>query len=402
MAVVLRPTNMLPRLKLPTNGEVLLCVSCAVYVVYYILLVQRKPRLVCRSGRLRRFLQSHMEHFVKSHYRVPVWCIGANMQVFLRRLYQWWLPRLLYRRQLMVLSDRGLVALDWLNELQPGPVLLLAGAGAMDSHSGHWRALLPTLADLGYPCVVMNGRGCGGLPLTTHRLTYAASVLDFAEVVSEVRKRYPDDCLVAVGMSLGGLLVSLYLSQWGAEAQVDAAVVVSPPFHAGVAVRALQKWSSNLILNVCYTRGLVHCLQENKEVVRAHNIFNAEDVFKCWTLSSFDKRYSTPVYGYQTVDDFYENTSLKGKLSTVQRPLVFLVAADDPLSPGKAIPEEEILNSPYLAALVTPRGGHLGFIDGWLWPTPPFFPERFVVAFAQALFQVCKGRSLQTLQILGD
>ncbi|XP_077561349.1 protein ABHD1-like [Haemaphysalis longicornis] len=395
--------GLLPRVKLPTNGEVVLCISCAVYVVYYILLVQRKPRLVCRSGRLRRFLQSHMEDFVKPHFRVPVWCVGANFQVFLRTLYQCWLPRLLYRRQLMVLSDRGLLALDWLNEGQPGPVLVLVGSGATDSQDGLWRALLPKLSDLGYPCVVVNGRGCGGMPLTTHRLTYAASVLDFAEVVSEVRKHYPDDCVVGIGVSMGGLLVSLYLSQWGAQAELDVGLAVSPTFQPGVATRALETWNSNLILNVSYTRQLVHCLKENQEVLRsAQNLFKADDVLSCWKLSSFDKYYSAPVYGFKTVDDFYENTSLKGKLNTVQRPLVFLLAADDPLSPSRTFPEDEILDSPWLGAVVTPHGGHLGFIDGWLWPTSPFYMERFVVAFAKAVVQVCKSRGLRGLHALGE
>ncbi|XP_049527508.1 protein abhd-3.2-like [Dermacentor silvarum] len=233
---------------------------------------------------------------------------------------QWWLPRLSYRRELFVLSDRGLVALDWVNEDQPGPVVLLAGGGFTDSQSRPWRALVPALTALGFPCVVVNGRGCGGVPLTTHRITYAASVSDFAEVVAEVRKRYPEECLLGVGVSLGGLQLALYLCQWGPRAQLDAAVAVSPPFQMGLASRNQRKWGTNILLNIWITRRFVGCLRENQEVVRSANVIRADNVFNCWTLASFNKHYAAPVFGFASVEDFYENCSLKEHLERSSRP----------------------------------------------------------------------------------
>lgn len=392
----------LPRMTVSTKGELLVCVSCAVYVVYYILVVVRTPRLVCRTGRLRRFMQSSMDDFLRRYFRAPIWCIGANLQCLVGCLYNWWLPRLSYRRELFVLSDRGLVALDWVNEDQPGPVVLLAGGGFTDSQSRPWRALVPALTALGFPCVVVNGRGCGGVPLTTHRITYAASVSDFAEVVAEVRKRYPEECLLGVGVSLGGLQLALYLCQWGPRAQLDAAVAVSPPFQMGLASRNQRKWGTNMLLNIWITRRFVGCLRENQEVVRSANVIRADNVFNCWTLASFNKHYAAPVFGFASVEDFYENCSLKGRLCMVQRPLVFLVSADDALNPGRAYLEDEIVNSPWLAAVVTPRGGHMGFVDGWLWPQQPFYLERFVTSFIKGVQSVCKSRGLKVLQSLGD
>ncbi|KAL3195648.1 hypothetical protein MRX96_001780 [Rhipicephalus microplus] len=236
-----------PRMKLSTRAELAVCVSCAVYVVYYILVVVRKPRLVCRAGRLRRFLSANMDEFIKSYYWAPIWCFGGNLQFLFGCLYNSWLPRLSYRRELFVLSDRGLVALDWVNEEQPGPVVILAGGGFSDSQSRPWRALLPALATLGCPCVVVNGRGCG-VPLTTHRITYVASVSDIAEVADEVHRRYPQECVVGVGVSLGGLQMALYLSQWGPRAQLDAVVAVSAPFQLGLASRNLGRWGTNMLL----------------------------------------------------------------------------------------------------------------------------------------------------------
>ncbi|XP_037274655.2 phospholipase ABHD3 [Rhipicephalus microplus] len=391
----------IPRMKLSTRAELAVCVSCAVYVVYYILVVVRKPRLVCRAGRLRRFLSANMDEFIKSYYWAPIWCFGANLQFLFGCLYNSWLPRLSYRRELFVLSDRGLVALDWVNEEQPGPVVILAGGGFTDSQSRPWRALLPALATLGCPCVVVNGRGCG-VPLTTHRVTYVASVSDIAEVADEVHRRYPQECVVGVGVSLGGLQMALYLSQWGPRAQLDAVVAVSAPFQLGLASRNLGRWSTNMLLNVWMTRRLVRLLRHNEEMVYGTREFDADKVLRCWTLSSFNKRYAAPVYGFSFVEDFYENCSLKGQLDMVKRPLVFLVASDDTLNPRGAFPEEEIAKSPWLAAVVTPRGGHMGFVDGCLWPRQPFYLERFVTSFVRGVQQLYRSRGLQALHSLGE
>ncbi|KAK8773262.1 hypothetical protein V5799_012204 [Amblyomma americanum] len=321
-------------LKAPTKGELLLCLACSAYVVYYVLVVVRKPRVVCRTGHVRRFLCVQMEGFVKGYFRTPVWCIGANLQRLVGCLYH---------------------------------------------------------------------------------------------VVKKVRQRYPHECLLGVGVSLGGLLVSLYLCQRGRQAQLDAALAVSPPFQPAMAARALANpWGFNRLLNACITRGLVGRLRDNEDVVRAsyfqffstflffmrviitHNmvsaqrVIRADDVFRCWTLASFDRHYAAPAFGFQSVQDFYENCSLKGKLCMVQRPLVFLVSEDDSLNPETALPEDEVLKSPWLGAVVTPRGGHMGFVDGWLLPRQPFYAERFVVAFAVGLRKVCKARGVRVLHTLGN
>ncbi|KAL1419543.1 hypothetical protein MTO96_025286 [Rhipicephalus appendiculatus] len=409
----------IPRMKLSTKAELVVCVSCAVYVVYYILVVVRKPRLVCRAGRLRRFISTNMDDFIRSYYWAPIWCFGANLQCLIGGLYNVSAILRLCERDgtpyaaagflgcrtdasFSCSPDRGLVALDWVNEEQQGPVVILAGGGFTDSQSRPWRALLPALTALGYPCVVVNGRGCGGVPLTTHRVTYVASVSDIAEVVAEVRKRYPQESVLGVGVSLGGLQLALYLCQWGPRAQLDAAVAVSAPFQLGLASRNLGRWGTNMLLNVWMTRRFVRCLRNNQEMVRGTKVFDADKVFSCWTLSSFNKRYAAPVYGFPCVEDFYENCSLMGRLAMVQRPLVFLVSSDDPLNPRSASLEDEITKSPWLAAVVTPRGGHMGFVDGWLWPRQPFYMERFVTSFVQGVHRVCKSRGVQALRNLGE
>lgn len=80
----------------------------------------------------------------------------------------------------------------------------------------------------------------------------------------------------------------------------------------------------------------------------------------------------------------------KGKLSPIRRPLLFLAAADDSFGTEDMIPFDEIDASPWMSAVVTSRGGHLGFVDGILFPRPPFYSERLVEAYVAALVRLCR------------
>lgn len=92
-------------------------------------------------------------------------------------------PEVPYRRQLKYLSDGGLVALDWLNEdCQPPVVLCLTGLTG-DSQAFYLKTLLPMLSGMKCPCVVLNNRGQGGLPLLNHRMAYVLGIDDVTEVV---------------------------------------------------------------------------------------------------------------------------------------------------------------------------------------------------------------------------
>lgn len=384
--------------------DILLYTTCAIYVLYYVLALDRRPRLVCRLGRMQRFMNSGLGTFLNAFYRTPIWCVGANFQSVVSFLFQSWQPELSYRREYLLLSDGGRLALDWLNEDEESlPVLLVLPGLCGDSQAYYLRSFIPLVEKLRCPCVVMNGRGRGGLPLNTHRITHMASVGDLTEVVDEVRRRYPNRALLAVGYSLGGLLISLYLIKFGGEARIDAALAISTPFHLATAKRNLEQWwNSNFGLLIYMASNLVEHLKDNEDVLRFCEEVNADAVLSSWTLHQFDKTYTAPVFGFKSTEELYESCSLKGKLSRVRRPLLFLLAGDDVFGSPETFPEDEILASPWLAAVVTPSGGHLGFVEGWLFPRLPFYAERFAAAYVQELLRVVESGGPGGLARLGE
>lgn len=176
-------------------------------------------------------------------------------------------------REILRLSDGGQVALDWRDaEGSVGTVLVLPGLTG-GAHADYVRCVCAAARALRLTAVVFSNRGLGGVPLTvtihytilyytilparrglralrvrggvpltvtilnysytilaqTPRLYSAVSHDDLAQVVEAVLQRAPAGPLLAVGVSLGGLILGNYLAEWGPRARVAAALVVSSP-----------------------------------------------------------------------------------------------------------------------------------------------------------------------------
>lgn len=378
-------------LLLLSKFQLLALVAFFLYLLYYFLLVVAKPRLICTSPNMRAFLRLNCASLVEAHFWPPIWCIGANAQCLTGLVLQVFRPRLPYHRQVLVLPDGGTVGLDWLNEDLPPPVVLLLGGLTSDSQAYYLRSLVPMVSRLRCPCVVLNNRGQGGLPLVNHRLVSGLSTDDLGEVVAAIRKRYPQGCeLVAVGYSLGGVLLSHYLIQTGDSAQIDAGISISAPFDLIASYKNLMSCSTNYLVNVCLAYWLLGIVRKHRHIFDSSGFVDSDRLLRCRTLYDFNNCYTAPYYGFQDALEFYKAASIAGKLSTIRRPLLFLVAADDVFGSPETLPAAEIERSPWLSAVVTPRGGHLGFVDGWLWPRTPCYCERLTLAYVRGLLDLVR------------
>lgn len=129
----------------------------------------QRPRLVCSAGHLRAALEADVEMLREPYWPTP-WCVEARLQTVLGSLLRsHCLPRLVFRREVLRLSDGGQVALDWLGEAgrAPGrPVLLLLPGLTGGPHADYVRCLCAAAEALHADVVVFSNRGLGGLPLT--------------------------------------------------------------------------------------------------------------------------------------------------------------------------------------------------------------------------------------------
>jgi len=307
---------------------------------------------------------------------------------FLRRT----LPNINYRREILKLSDGGEVCLDWL-DCEKGkdsrhPTVLFMPGLTGNSQSEYIKSFINVARyqKLGARCVVFSYRGLGGVPLKTPRTYCASNTDDVSEVIDHIKKLHPDSPLMALGVSLGGIILGNYLVAKGEEARskLVAAMLVSVAWDCFKGTESLEKWGLNLMLN----RHLANCLVDSVRNAKDHfdkGKYAFDSVFSSRTVKQFDQSFTAPQFGYKDVDEYYKDACLVGNVKHIKVPVLAINAHDDPFQPGDALPTDETSSNDYVAIMKTQYGGHIGFMEGWA-PTRYHFSDRVFSQFANGVF----------------
>lgn len=116
---------------------------------------------------------------------------------------------------------------------------------------------------------------------------------------------------------------------------------------------------------------------------------NFDEVKKSTTIKQFDERFTSKMFGFQSVDHYYDEANLINKIHNIKVPTLCVSAADDMFQPQDALPLKIPEENENLAFLVTARGGHIGFMEG-VFPLLPFFSERLYEQYLLAM--ICSVR----------
>jgi alpha-beta hydrolase superfamily lysophospholipase len=148
-------------------------------------------------------------------------------------------------------------------------VLIVHGLG---EHAGRYDHVANLLCDGGFEVCAYDQRGHGhssGLP---GRLPNKMALLDdLAEVVDDIRRRYPRRRLILLGHSMGGLLASRFVAL--SIRPVDALVLSSPALDAGLTMfqKLLLKVLPAIAPNLCVSNGLdANFISRDPRVVQAY------------------------------------------------------------------------------------------------------------------------------------
>uniref|UniRef100_A0A1B0CY64 Putative phospholipase abhd3 n=1 Tax=Lutzomyia longipalpis TaxID=7200 RepID=A0A1B0CY64_LUTLO len=314
------------------------------------------------------------------------------------------LPRINYRREVLTLKDGGEVALDWLEDgCEPDAPLILILPGLTGESQAEYIKCLVTAANLtGIRTVVFNNRGLGGIMLKTPRLYCAANCEDLSEVVQHVRQLNPMVKLGATGISMGGLILGNYLAEHSDEARrsITAAKIISVPWDVKKGTASIEKPYLNSMLGRHLAGSL--CATVSKYDIFQDGKVDMTKVLQSKTIKEFDANFTSKQFGFKDVDSYYEAATLHNKLHKIKVPLLCLSAADDPFQPLDGIPIKAAEKSSHVAIVVTARGGHIGFLEGW-WPSSKdqYMGRLFSQFFSAALFDTTKDfeRTSQNMMI---
>lgn len=342
------------------------------FSIYYLFEVVKTPLLVCANGPFRSFLEKHVP-LVRNKFWPTLWCFESRAQTILASLLRSRiLPPIHYRREILTLSDGGVVALDWAEEgcSSTSPIVIILPGLTGASQAEYIKCLVSSAKKVGIRCMIFNNRGLGGIELKTPRMYCAANSDDLAEVVDHVKKVHPHVLLGASGISMGGLILGNYLAQHGetAKNKLKGCFLISVPWNVFAATKNTEENYFNLMINK-YLAGTLRQNIKRLHYATESGFFDVDidTILKGQTVREFDSHFTVKQFGYRDVEEYYSNATIHDKLHLIDVPLLCLSAADDPFQPVQAIPLKEISETRNVAVVVTSRGGHIGFLEG-MWP----------------------------------
>lgn len=87
------------------------------------------------------------------------------------------------------------------------------------------------------------------------------------------------------------------------------------------------------------------------------------------TFHEFDRRFTAPMHGFSSVDEYWDKASSLPWLVKIKVPVLLVNAKDDPFLPPECFPH---VNNPNLTMEYTEYGGHVGFMQSFLCKTTWF------------------------------
>ncbi|KAI0272533.1 Alpha/Beta hydrolase protein [Gloeopeniophorella convolvens] len=294
--------------------------------------------------------------------------------------------KVVYDRKFLKLKDGGTLGVDFtppvstqrtFDETTPVVVALHGLTGG--SHESYVRNIIaPAITPveeggLGYRAVVVNFRGCAGVPLTSPQLYGFSHTDDFRQAVHYIAQIYPRAPLLGLGFSLGANVLTRYVAEEGEACRLSSACVLACPWD--IEKNGHMLTDSWFLRNV-YSKGLGTNL---KNLVTRHldSIRQFPDspfAQALPTLLSYDRTTmlqfdsiisihsagSSPPFPLSDAWAYYAYASSHHKLDAIRIPFLALNSDDDPLV--QSVPHGYNQNE-WVTIVVTRGGGHMGWFQ---------------------------------------
>jgi len=292
-----------------------------------------------------------------------------------------------YRRTYLRLVDGGTLGLDFAPadpENNPHlkddtPIIVVQHGLTGGSYESYVRAILSRAilpkdkGGLGYRAVVINFRGCAGVPITSSRFYSAGHTDDTRNALLYIANQYPKAPLLALGFSLGSNVITRYLGEEKENARLHAACALACPWDLeDNNDRLLSSYFGKHIYSKGMGGNLLNVLKRHYKPLTADpDHFVAQAAAKAITLKNptleeFDETFTRiaggppPVFPFPSSREYYRSMSTHHIIKDVRVPYLAISAADDPVV--RRVPMDGGGN-PYVVMGLTTGGGHLGWFQ---------------------------------------
>jgi len=289
-------------------------------------------------------------------------------------------------RRTYPITDRiSVVALEQQPEAMAKGQLILVHGLEGSANSGYMRSFAQAALEAGFGVHRLNLRTCGGTEALSETMYHSGLTSDTVHIVDRVRQEYAQAVLL-IGFSLGGNVVLKLAGELGSTSLLTGVCAVSPPIDLARCVHAIGRRA-----NLLYARRFLDRLKQRivrKSVSSPHtySTLGLRDVKSIW---EFDDRYTAPLFGFGTAENYYRTQSSQHFLQGIRVPTLIVTAKDDPLVPFDMFDHPSIKDNPALALAAPQHGGHLGFLAR---KGPRFWVEQFVLRWIDDVLHEQSGK----------
>lgn len=278
-------------------------------------------------------------------------------------------------------KTRVLAHCHWQRDPAAHPALI-ALHGLEGSSSAHYmRGIAAKAYGRGFNVVLLNQRNCGGTEALSTGLYHSGLTADAAHVISELRRDGIDRVVVA-GYSLGGNLALKLAGDYASAPppSLKGVCAVSPVIELAECVRALER-RANFIYQWNFVRGLKARMRRK---AAAHpGRFPLERLSVVRTVRQFDEYFTAPHFAFAGADDYYFRASAMRVVDRIRVPALVITAEDDPFVPVEIFRDPRLRGNPHINLIVTPHGGHCGFVANMNGVDDGYWAEQRIVEFAE-------------------
>ncbi|KAL3838889.1 hypothetical protein ACJIZ3_023480 [Penstemon smallii] len=314
-----------------------------------------------------------------ARYLSTPWLCSPHLQtLFITRFGN--APVVNYRRQLLTTADGGTFALDWVirdddNVKKPtvttddalqhdgeNPIIIIIPGLSSDSDSAYVKHLAFKMAKRGWNVLVLNHRGCGGVPLTSDWFYHGTWTEDMRTVIKLLHSQYPETALFLVGTSIGANMMIFYLGEDGINVPIAGAAAICCPWDPVICDRFYKRGFKQRFYSKALATSLKGYCNLHKDVMS--RLTDWEGIQKSRNFREFNDSSFRVFANYETVDAYNRASCSSSLLTKVMVPLLCITSLDDPICTNEAIPWDECRINDNVVLATTQHGGHLPFFEG--------------------------------------
>ena len=293
---------------------------------------------------------------VPSKHKAPFYLFNGHLQTIIPSLFRQ-VDGVLYERERLITPDDDFIDIDW-SRVGSKDLLILSHGLEGDTGRPYIQGMVKAFNKRGVDALAWNYRSCSGEPNKLLRSYHLGASDDLDFVVRHALDAGSYDNVYLVGFSAGGNITLKYLGE--NPALVPAEVKRSAVFSVPVDLK-----SSAMQISKIYTQRFLKTLGAKLELKRQMypDEVDLTDYNVYWSFPEFDDRYTAPLHGFKSAEDYYARVSSRQFLTSIKIPTLLVNAKNDPFLGKPCYPVQEAEQNPYFYLETPEEGGHVGFTE---------------------------------------